>query len=308
MSIFDKFARGQSQKKQHSNAAELAERSVDETHLQQALDRWTTLANADENDLESRLKLIEVNNALGNNAEVEQLISDLDSRFDTVRGAQLIVARHYLNTNENDKALEKWSKFDQQYTDQHESCNNLAHLCIRSGDFDEAHKYTNILAERHGLVGKAHEIRSNIYGKQQLWPEAIDSLTKALAKEPKDELELRLILALVKDNQLDEATKRLDEGLDKNPGCIKRLSLKQLMLQRKKDWQSALDVVDKLIGLQAANNSLLVTKSDLLYKLSRLDESEALCEQVLKEEPQNIQALTVYARISQIRLNRLQAA
>lgn len=309
MFLFDKFARGQSKKKQHSNTAELGDGSVDKANLQQALDRWTLLANADENDLESRLKLIEINGALENSAEVKRLISELvEPRFANVRNAQLAVARHYFNAHENDNALEEWLKYDQAYTDQYESCNNLAHLYMRVGDFAEAHKYTNILAEKHGLVVKAHEIRAAIYHRQELWPEAIESLTQVLAQEPSEEHELKLILVLLKNNQLDEATQRVEAGLDENPNCIKRLSLKQLVLQRKQDWQSALDVVDKLIELQSAKNSLLISKSDLLYKLNRLDESEAICEQVLQDEPQNIQALTLYARISQIRLNRIQAA
>lgn len=308
MSLFDKLARGQSKIKQQSNAAELADKSIDQPHLQQALDRWTTLANANEGDLESRLQLIHVNCALGNSAEAEQLIYDLEARFPTVRAAQLVVARHYLSTHKNDEAIAKWLVIDQQYSDQFESSNSLAHLHIRESNFEEALKYADILEEKHRLVTKAHEVRAMIYHKQQLWPKAIESLTKALADEPKDELELKLILALLKDNQLDEATQRVDKGLDKDPDCVKKLSLKRLVLQRKEDWQAAIGVIDRLIDLQAANNQLLVTKSELLYKLTRLDESEALCEQVLQQEPQNIQALTVYARIGQIRLNRLKSA
>ena len=309
MIIFNKSARGKSPENHNFNIAELAHRSGDKTDLPQALDQWSNLANDDENNLESRLKLIEINGALGNSAEVERLISELsESPFSIVRDAQLTVARYHFKKNDNDKALQKWLEINQEYTDQYESCNILAHLYLRTGEFAEAHKYTNTLSEKHGLVARAHEIRGNIYLKQELWSEAVESLTEALAAKPSDKVELDLLLALLKSNQLDLVTQKLEDGLEKNPNCVKRLSLKLLVLQRKQDWKSSLHVVDRLIELKTANKLLLHTKSDLLYKLHLLDESEAICEQLLKEESSDIEALALFARISQARLNRIQSA
>ncbi|MFK8077485.1 MAG: glycosyltransferase [Granulosicoccus sp.] len=203
--------------------------------------------------------------------------------------------------------MQQWLEINQKYTDEHESCNTLAHLYLRMGCFAEAHEYTNALSEIHGLVAEAHEIRGNIYLKQELWVQAIESLTEALAVKPSENIELGLILGLLKSNQLDLATQKLEGGLQKNPDCVKRLSLKQLVLQRKQDWEGSLQVLDRLIELQGANAKLLTDKCDLLYKLKQLDESEALCEQLLKESSDN-KVLTLYARISQVRFNRIQFA
>lgn len=305
----DKFSRAQSQKKKHSSTDDTASQTGSELSLKQALDRWSLLASADENDLESRLKLLEINEALGNQDEIKQLISELSGpRFVNIRDAELAVARHYFNAHENDRALEHWLKYHEKYADQYESCNSLAHLYSRIGEFDEANKYADLLAEKHDLVVKAHEIRAAIYQSQELWTKAVESLTSAIKEEPSDELDRKLILALIKDNQLDKATERVEAGLAEHSDCTKRLALKQLVLQRQEDWPSAINVVDRLIELQGPSNKLLISKADLLYKHTLLDESEALCEQVLQGDPKNIQALTLYARISQIRLNRTQAA
>lgn len=303
MIFSNKFARGQSQKNAIFKATKLADRPDDTTDSPQPLDLSVAVADDDENNLKSRLKLIEINGVQGNSAEVQRLISELSvSPFSSARDAQLAVARYHFKENENEIAIEKWLEINQEYTDQYESCNSLAHLYLRLGEFNEAHKYTDMLSEKHGLVVRAHEIRANIYLKQENWSKAIENLNEAFAAAPSEKIELNLILALIKDDQLDVASQRLDDGLAKNPDCVKRLSLKQLALQREQDWQSALYVVDKLIELQTTKKSLLHTKADLLYKLNLLDESETLCEQILRDEPGNIEALTLFARISQIRL------
>ncbi len=307
MIFSNKFAGGQPPKNHNLNTAELARKSGGEKGSLLALDHWSNLASDNENDLESRLKLIEINGVLGNSAEVDRLISELsESPFSSVKDAQLTVARHYFKNHENDKALKQLLELSQEYTDEYESCNMLAHLYLRTGGFAQAHEYTNALSEKFGLVAEAHEIRGNIYLKQELWAEAIESLTEALAAKPSENIELGLILALLKSNQLELATQRLENGLEKNPDCVKRLSYKQLVLQRKQDWESSLHVLDRLIELQGATTKLLSDKCDLLYKLKRLDECEVLCEQLLQES-QDSKVLTLYARISQVRLNRIQS-
>jgi pentatricopeptide repeat protein len=71
------------------------------------------------------------------------------------------------------------------------------------------------------------------------------------------------------------------------------------------NYDTALDIIDQLLDQDVSKQKAEyhLEKSDLLLKLGRNDEADAVCEAAIKLYPKNIKLLTLYARVGQRKLN-----
>jgi len=261
--------------------------------------RWELVSNNNQDDVEARLQLVNAYTELGRDADLQQLIEDLDGRFKSVQRAQILVARHYLKTGADEVALDRWLTLEQQYPDLLEATSNLAHLYLRADQPEEALTRASKLDEQDETIDKAHRIRARVYQRQQEWTQAADSWRAVLANSPTDEdAKLQLAMVHLRSDDPESAIALIDETPSASQSKA-YLQLKQRALMKLQRLEDALEVGEHIESMDTNNTDVLMEQATILFRLDRHAEAEKYCQRLLDRSPSDIRVLTLYARIGQ---------
>jgi tetratricopeptide (TPR) repeat protein len=153
-------------------------------------------------------------------------------------------------------------------------------------------------ARSHQMLAQIYEQRGEIDLAKEAWQKALD-------KEPDNSL---LVLALsqfwLRQQKYSEAETVLREALGKNPEVLElRLALARLLTitGRGSDALDVLEPVQEKDISKLQRTALLNEKARILYYMGKLDRSENLVSEILKENPKNPSALLIQARIALVR-------
>jgi len=271
--------------------------------------RWELVVASVPDDAEARLQLAHTYEALGDEEALGRLIEELDERFSTNRPLRILVARHYLRRGDNELALARWSAIEADYPDQSESAINLAYLYFREDRLDEALAFSDVLADKHGLAGRANKIRAKVYQRREAWDDAVVAWRGVLAEHSDDgEALAGLIGAHLKKDDMASAQAELTAAREADPENPALLGLQFRILMRGERFEEALQVLGQQLESRPTATEILYEKAAVLYRLDRHEESESICRKMLECKPEDVRILTLYARIGQARLSALKTA
>ncbi len=153
-------------------------------------------------------------------------------------------------------------------------------------------------ARSHQMLAQIYEQRGEIDLAKEAWQKALD-------KEPDNSL---LVLALsqfwLRQQKSSEAETVLRDALGKNPEALDlRLALARLLTITGRG-SDALDVIERVQENDISKPqriALLNEKARIYYFMGKLDGSEDLVSEILKENPKNPSALLIQARIALVR-------
>ncbi|MBX2880565.1 MAG: tetratricopeptide repeat protein, partial [Granulosicoccus sp.] len=152
-------------------------------------------------------------------------------------------------------------------------------------------------------------LRAKIEQRKEHWEEAL-RLWKRVNKARGEhyESELQIALCYLKMGNHADALESTEESLKRHDRVSSFLQIKYKALLRLDRRDEALAVIEELLASDLHNNDFLLEKARVCLQLGKLDQSEDACKVALEKEPDNVQLLTLYARIGQKRVNYNAAA
>lgn len=253
-----------------------------------------------------------------------------------------LCALSYLQVGLQDDAIDCYERVIQANPNQLTANLNLGKLHITKENYDLALPYlqkSSYLDEKNEevnfLFGSYFEAKKN-------YPEAINSYSKVIAKNPENHLcYIRIALILNQLNHNQAAIEALDYGIKNNHDNLDLLYCKALILEKSGTYTAASTIFEELalksprkieyifgyaeilkktnkiteseeyykaaIALDPNHIPSMINYGNLLCHLKRLDEGQRNFETVLNIEPTNDQALSNLASLMMIKRDLVQA-
>jgi len=274
--------------------------------LTEELSRWSRVLEAEEDCLDSRLRVIEILTELERNDEVArqyELAAPFhaeDLRF------TVPYARHLLRSGATADAIEWWSRIERVRPSDVEALNNLGFLFLRAGNPDEALRRAEQLEELDAGRACQLRIRSLIQsGRHEEAMTEIEADRVADSTTSMDTIELASLFTRFENHEIARSLLASEEDRVRSDPAVAALYLR--VLQRLGHHAEASAVLNEL------PRSVLVPRlrkiqAEVLISLSQFEDADSVCMSALQEDPDNVDLLKLYARSAQARFASERAA
>lgn len=270
------------------------------------IERWRSVVELNPSDKNARLQLLDTYANADLWDDATSLADELRSEFPDDYHVLVCFGRVIHKKGDIDAEISFWTDLSKRFPDATDPLVGLAKIAAFQDNLDEAIIWADRALKIKPSDNRAILVKAKIYQREGKSEDAITAYMEILSTEPGHyESEANLSSALLKVERYDELLERLDSSIKRHPEkpafkmCLFRAHCK---LQ---NHDTALDIIDALLDqdIRKHKAEYYVEKSDLLLKLGRNDEADAVCEAAIQLYPKHIKLLTLYARVGQRKLN-----
>ncbi|MFK7993433.1 MAG: tetratricopeptide repeat protein [Granulosicoccus sp.] len=269
------------------------------------VDRWQRVVKVNPDDKNSRLQLLEAYVSAFQWNEADLLLDKLKAEYPDDYQVRLNLAKVIQRKGSAKEIREVWAALHKDYPDMLDPIIGLARSHNVDDDQETAIKLVDKALSIDSKDNRAHLIKGKIKQRQNMTDEAIEIYFSILEREPDHyEAEANLSSALLKQERYEELKPRLEKAMKMHPNQTSFNMFLFRMHAKQDNHTEALKVIDGLLMRDGKNSKVeyYLEKSDLLLKLGRNDEADAVCEAALQSYPNNVKLLTLYARVGQRKL------
>jgi|GEM_PF-3381593 len=172
----------------------------------------------------------------------------------------------------------------------------------RREDFDKAKKlYRELIECQPNNVQFLYEYAQVLFWTKQ-FDLAIDALERALSVNPSD-INVQKLLAeiYIKSGQMDRAQGFIDGLISRDPCGSYSIELAfdeaKALLKRGKNLNKAQALMEQVVKCEPENLEYKITLVELRYRTGGIKEAEALIYEILAKDPENVDALLLLGRV-----------
>lgn len=270
------------------------------------IDRWQRVLDVNPSDRNARLQLLEAYAQSEQWDRVDELVKSLEQDYPDDYQVRVCLARTLQKRGQPAKEKSAWVLLHEEYPGEVEPILGLARVMISEDDLDGALMTIEKALALSPADNRAQLVKGKILQRKDMTCDAIDVYSAILDSEPAHyEAAANLASALFKLERYDELLQRLEEALQHHPKQAVFSMFQFRTYVRLDRHEQALNKIDALLSrdTRSLKAEFYIEKTDLLMKLDRNDEADAVCESGIALFPENIKLLTLYARVGQRKLN-----
>ncbi|MCW9023503.1 MAG: tetratricopeptide repeat protein [Gammaproteobacteria bacterium] len=228
----------------------------------------------------------------GRDADALKMLRETVDEYSDDIKLRLFYARKLVDEKQYEQAYEQFSEVLDQDSEHVDAIYALGLLSIQINKLEQAEARFQSLITKNKRVSEAHYYLGEIRERQQQDAEAIQ-FYKNVSKEPHYlEAQIRVAALLAKANRLDEARAHLHRVKANTLEVELRLYLAEgELLNAARQYQQAFEVYTDALEQMPGNSRLLYARALVAEKFDRLDIAIQDMQLILKNEPENIQAL-----------------
>ena len=273
------------------------------------LERWERVEQLNPNDINAKVQIILAHFNIGNIDKADKLLARLLQQHPDDLFVRLVEARHAQRTERYEEAEECWKRLAAENPSMSEPLVSLANINIVQENYDKAHSLANKALELDPNDYHAVVVKGRIYHRSEQWGEAVEAWRLVLSKVEKNfEAELQLASALTKIGNYQEADQLALASLEKHEFKVPFLQARLKANTKLGNDQLVIEVADQILALQADNKSAIHAKAYALFRKEEYELSEQACNYALQVNENDMQMMTLYARIAQTQAKAIKAA
>ncbi|MEN8258985.1 MAG: tetratricopeptide repeat protein [Pseudomonadota bacterium] len=205
---------------------------------------------------------------------------------------RMMYAQALIRLEEYEAAGKQFKRIIAQDPEFHDARFALALLQLQMKQDDRAYKNLEKLTNVSRWQSQAVLYLGRIEAKRQNYDEALTWFDKATDGPVAFQAGASAVSLLINLNRFDEAQGRLIDLKDRFPGQVLKLTLIEAeLLNAKKDYQGAFEILTRLLNDMPGQAELLYTRALVAERLDMLDVLEADLTAILEKEPDNVNAL-----------------
>ena len=242
------------------------------------------------------------------------ILKEIDATGNRPEAFYMLQASHAKATGNSRAAGDALKKGAEAYPD---SLNMTMALAKYYGQEGDAKAFEACLKKAVGLSPGKVDLRMNLawlYLKTERSPEAREILDKIIESDPENQKNiLAVAVMLIRGGELDQGIDVVKKGIETHPLNYDYISLLSEIYLKQKEVKKAEDL---LLDFLAMDDELAlpdrvkakVNLSKLLLLQKKVSDAEALVDQVLEDDPKNIDAHYLKGRLSLVRGDGAEAA
>jgi tetratricopeptide (TPR) repeat protein len=207
---------------------------------------------------------------------------------------RLSYARLLVDVKQYEKARLEFERLYRESPNDEDLLYTLGLLSLESGRLDDAESYFLKLLAAKKREGETQYYLGRIYENRKEYSTSIDWYNRVHVGEYQFDARLRIADLLRRSGQFEKAREHLNSMLkgSQSDGSLVRIYLAEgELLRSANQYEEAMAVYDKALGIVPGNNDLLYARALTAEKVGRTDILERDLQAILKTEPDNAHAL-----------------
>ncbi len=263
----------------------------EELNMNEEAAREYELAFSEREEDELLINLDNIYDKLGDRKKSIEVLEKFVQRNPDFPKVRERLVRLYLGENNYDKALENIDVLISQFPDNTDLLSMAAFIALDSENMEKAGYYIKRLLIIDPNNDRSRYVAGLYYKDLKDWEKVVFYLKNIKSVEYYKSAVINLSVAYEKLKRYDDAYNILKELWDKERDADVGYFL-ALYLKNKKNYPDALAILDYLISKgEKRGNKVIFLKAEILLKLSKFEDGVALVEEILKENPDDADAL-----------------